>query len=439
MPARVLLVASLCLVVAQAFTLMGHRARSSPISMTAVTRNANFDKLRAGYLFPEVVRRRNAYLQKNLDAKIISLGVGDTTQPIPKHILSGLVKGAEKLGTSQGYSGYSDGNGNTELREKIATKLYGNKISADEVFVSDGAKCDISRLQLMFGANVVSAVQDPSYPVYVDTSVIMGQTGEINKETSQFDKIVYMPCHPGNTFWPDYKNLPRADVYYICSPNNPTGAVATKEQLEDLVKHCKDQGSICVFDAAYAPFIRSSGVPKSIFEIDGAKEVAIEVNSFSKYAGFTGVRLGWTVVPNDLKFSNGHSVKQDWVRLMGTTFNGASNIAQGGGLAILDDEGLKEINVLIDYYLDNAKILKECFLDLGFKVYGGLDAPYIFVDLDGKSSWDTFNDILESVQVVTIPGTGFGPGGEGFLRMSAFAPREDCLEAARRFKELYKK
>lgn len=436
-----LAVVVLCLtVVANAFTSITSRAQSRvALSMTGVTRNANFEKLQAGYLFPEIGRRRNAYLEKNPNANIISLGIGDTTQPIPKHILSGLVEGASKLGTAQTYSGYGDGNGNSDLREKIAQKLYGGKISADEVFVSDGAKCDISRLQLMFGSEVVSAVQDPSYPVYVDTSVMMGQTGQINKDTSQFNKVVYMPCNPDNAFWPDFSSLPRADVYYICSPNNPTGAVATKEQLEGLVKFCKEQGSICVFDAAYAPFIRSPGVPKSIFEIEGSKECAIEVNSFSKYAGFTGVRLGWTIVPNDLKFADGTPVRNDWNRVMGTTFNGASNIVQNGGLAILDDEGLKEIDVLIDYYLENAKILKECFLDLGFKVHGGTDAPYIFVDLGGKSSWDTFSEILESVQVVTIPGAGFGPGGEGFLRMSAFAPRESCIEAAKRFKEFYKK
>jgi LL-diaminopimelate aminotransferase len=436
-----LAVVVLCLtVVANAFTSITSRAQSRvALSMTGVTRNANFEKLQAGYLFPEIGRRRNAYLEKNPNANIISLGIGDTTQPIPKHILSGLVEGASKLGTAQTYSGYGDGNGNSDLREKIAQKLYGGKISADEVFVSDGAKCDISRLQLMFGSDVVSAVQDPSYPVYVDTSVMMGQTGQINKDTSQFNKVVYMPCNPDNAFWPDFSSLPRADVYYICSPNNPTGAVATKEQLEGLVKFCKEQGSICVFDAAYAPFIRSPGVPKSIFEIEGSKECAIEVNSFSKYAGFTGVRLGWTIVPNDLKFADGTPVRNDWNRVMGTTFNGASNIVQNGGLAILDDEGLKEIDGLIDYYLENAKILKECFLDLGFKVHGGTDAPYIFVDLGGKSSWDTFSEILESVQVVTIPGAGFGPGGEGFLRMSAFAPRESCIEAAKRFKEFYKK
>ena len=404
-----------------------------------VKRNANFGKLQAGYLFPEIARRRNAYLAKNPDAKIISLGIGDTTMPIPTHILSGLQKGATKLGTKDGYTGYGAEQGVKDLREKIAKNLYGGLIDPEEVFVTDGAKCDIARLQLMFGSEVVTAVQDPSYPVYVDTSVMMGQTGNINEATKQFQNIVYMPCNPSNGFFPDVRKLPRADVYYICSPNNPTGAVATKAQLEDLVKFAKEQGSFVVFDAAYAPFIRTPGVPKSIYEIEGAKDVAIEVNSFSKYAGFTGVRLGWTVVPSNLKYSDGSPVRNDWNRVMTTAFNGASNIVQSGGLACLDPEGLKEIDTLIDYYLENAKILRTCFQELGFPVYGGVDAPYIFVEMKGKSSWDVFSELLEKIQVVTIPGAGFGPGGESFLRMSAFAPREACLEATKRFRELYKK
>eukprot|EP01038_Epipyxis_sp_PR26KG_P014321 gene14321-19210_t len=402
-----------------------------------VVRNENFAKLQAGYLFPEIARRRRLYLEKNPNANIISLGIGDTTQPIPSHILQGLINGASKLGTSSGYTGYGAEQGIKEMREKIAEKLYNNLIDPEEVFVSDGAKCDISRLQMMFGSKVVSAVQDPSYPVYVDTAVMMGQTGDIDPVTKQFKNIVYMPCNPSNNFFPDVRSVPRADVYYICSPNNPTGAVATRQQLKDLVKFAKEQGSIIVFDAAYAPFIRSPDVPKSIFEIEGAKEVAIEVNSFSKYAGFTGVRLGWTVVPNALKYSDGSLVRNDWNRVMTTAFNGASNIVQNGGLACLDDEGLTEINTLIDYYLENARILRSTFKDLGFDVYGGVDAPYIFVHMKGKGSWDSFSHILETIQVVTIPGAGFGPGGEGFLRMSAFAPREACEEACKRFRKLY--
>ena len=395
------------------------------------------DDLDTGYLFPEIGRRRTAYLEQNpeMASRIISLGIGDTTQPIPEHILSGLVNGASRLGTKDGYSGYGAEQGQAALRAKIASKLYNGLIEPDEVFVSDGAKCDIMRLQQVFGTNVISAVQDPSYPVYVDTSVMMGQTGDINTQTKQYEKIVYMPCNAENNFFPDYASLPRADVVYFCSPNNPTGAAASKEQLESLVKTCKERGSILVFDAAYAPFIRSPNVPKSVYEIEGAKECAIEVNSFSKYAGFTGVRLGWTVVPSALKFSDGTPVRNDYTRVMTTAFNGASNIPQAGGIACLDDEGLAEIDSLIDYYLQNAALLREACESIGFKVYGGIDAPYIFVQLpEGKSSWDMFSEILEKAQVVTIPGAGFGPGGEGYLRLSAFAPRESVIEACERLK-----
>mmetsp|Transcript_23227 Transcript_23227/g.67053 ORF Transcript_23227/g.67053 Transcript_23227/m.67053 type:complete len:443 (-) Transcript_23227:54-1382(-) len=413
-------------------------AGATALAMSGVERNPNFAKLAGGYLFPEIGRRRTAYLEENPEMadRVISLGIGDTTQPIPEHILSGLVGGASKLGTKDGYSGYGAEQGNNELRSKIASVLYKDLIAPEEVFVSDGAKCDIMRVQQMFGSDVVSAVQDPSYPVYVDTSVMLGQTGNQNEETMQYDNIVYMPCTAENGFFPDLASLPRADVVYICSPNNPTGACASREQLEEAVRVCKEKGSILVFDAAYAPFIRTPGVPKSIYEIEGAKEVAIECNSFSKYAGFTGVRLGWTVVPTDLKFSDGTPVRNDFNRVMTTAFNGASNIVQAGGLACLDEEGMKEIDTLIDYYLENAKLLKDAMESIGYNVFGGTDAPYVFVQLpDGKSSWDAFSEILESAQVVTIPGAGFGPGGEGYLRLSAFASRENVEEACTRLKE----
>uniref|UniRef100_A0A7S1FXY0 Aminotransferase class I/classII large domain-containing protein n=1 Tax=Corethron hystrix TaxID=216773 RepID=A0A7S1FXY0_9STRA len=420
---------------ASAFFTPTTRKSSSSLQMSGVTRNENFGKLAGGYLFPEIGRRRNAFLEKNPDAKIISLGIGDTTQPIPPAILSGLVDGAKKLGEAQTYSGYGAEQGRGDLRAKIAEVLYGNKISADEVFVSDGAKCDIARLQLMFGQGVRSAVQDPSYPVYVDTSVMMGQTGVIDEATAQYSNIEYMACTPENGFFPDLEKV-NADVIYICSPNNPTGACATREQLENAVKICKERGSILVFDAAYAPFITTPGTPKSIYEIEGADEVAIECNSFSKYAGFTGVRLGWTVVPEKLKFADGTPVRNDFNRVMSTAFNGASNIVQEGGMAILTPEGLAEIDVLIKYYLENAKILRDTMVDLGYTVFGGIDAPYIFVQLpEGKKSWDVFSEILETAEVVTIPGAGFGPGGEGFLRLSAFAPRDGILEACDRLKK----
>jgi len=406
--------------------------------MSGVTRNPNFAKLAGGYLFPEIGRRRTAYLEENPEMadRIISLGIGDTTEPIPPHILSGLVGGASKLGTKEGYSGYGAEQGMGDLREKIATVLYNGIIQPEEVFVSDGAKCDIMRVQQMFGPNVISAVQDPSYPVYVDTSVMMGQTGDIDETTSQYQNIVYMPCNAENEFFPNYADHPRADIVYFCSPNNPTGAAATKEQLTSLVQTCKERGSILVFDAAYAPFVRDPNVPKSIFEIEGARDVAIECNSFSKYAGFTGVRLGWTVVPSDLTFADGTPVRNDFNRVMTTAFNGASNIVQAGGLACLDEEGSKEIDTLINYYLENAKMLKDAMESIGYKVYGGDNAPYIFVKLpEGVKSWDMFSEILEKAQVVTIPGAGFGPGGEGYLRLSAFAQRDNVIEACERLKK----
>ena len=409
--------------------------RTSRIEMSGVTRNANMAKLQAGYLFPEIGKRRNAFLAENPDAKIISLGIGDTTLPVPEHILTGLRNGVNNLGAKETYTGYGAEQGVGALRAKISDALYGGRISPDEVFVSDGSKCDIGRLQMMFGNEVKSAVQDPSYPVYVDTSVMMGQTKTMDDASKQYDGIVYMKCGPENGFFPDLEKAERADVVYFCSPNNPTGAAATREQLEQLVAWAKERGSIIVFDAAYAPFIRSKDVPKSIYEIEGAQECAIEVNSLSKYAGFTGVRLGWTIVPKALKFKDGTPVANDYNRVMCTAFNGASNIVQAGALAALEPEGLAEIEKLIDYYMGNAKMLLDTMLDLGFKVHGGIDAPYVFVDLEGKSSWDMFSELLETAQVVTIPGAGFGPGGEGFLRLSAFAPREACEEACTRLRK----
>lgn len=411
--------------------------RRSVVTASSVPRNENFGKLQAGYLFPEIGRRRSAYLAANPDADIISLGIGDTTMPIPSHICKGLTDGAAQLGTTEGYSGYGAEQGMRSIREKISEVLYKGNISADEVFVSDGAKCDIARLQQVFGPDVSVAVQDPSYPVYVDTAVMQGQTGEFDESVSQFKGIAYMKCDAANGFFPDLSTTPRTDIIFFCSPNNPTGAAATRQQLTELVQFAKKNGSILVFDAAYAPFINDPAIPTSIFEIEGARDVAIEVNSFSKYAGFTGVRLGWVVVPNELTFSDGTPLHADFNRLMSTCFNGASSISQRGGLACLDPDGRKEIQTLIDYYLGNAALLRETMTDLGFDVYGGTDAPYIWVGFPGRKSWEVFSDILEKAQVVTIPGAGFGPGGEGYLRLSAFAPRPACEEACKRLRAMY--
>ncbi|PRQ22153.1 putative LL-diaminopimelate aminotransferase [Rosa chinensis] len=405
---------------------------------TQVSRNANMGKLQAGYLFPEIARRRNAHLEKYPDAKIIPLGIGDTTEPIPEYIASAMAKRALAMSTREGYSGYGPEQGEKPLRTAIAKTFYDNLgIEEDDIFVSDGAKCDISRLQVLFGEDKTIAVQDPSYPAYVDSSVIMGQTGQYQKSVEKFANIEYMRCTPDNGFFPDLSSTNRTDIIFFCSPNNPTGSAATREQLTQLVKFAKDNGSIIVYDSAYAMYM-SDDNPCSIFEIPGAKDVAIETSSFSKYAGFTGVRLGWTVVPKQLHYSDGFQVAKDFNRIVCTCFNGASTIAQAGGLACLEPEGLKAMHGVINFYKENTNIIMETFNSLGFNVYGGTNAPYVWVHFPGQSSWDVFAEILEKTHVVTTPGSGFGPGGEGFIRVSAFGHRENVLEACKRFKQLYK-
>ncbi|OVE75123.1 LL-diaminopimelate aminotransferase [archaeon D22] len=401
-----------------------------------VKRNKNMGKLKAGYLFPEIGRRRREFQEKNPDAKIISLGIGDTTEPLSPFITEKFKEAAEGLGTSQGYSGYGAEQGMTKLRELIAEKLYPGLVEADEVFVSDGAKPDTGRIQVMFGSDATIAVQDPAYPVYVDSSVIMGQTNEYNEEKGQFDGIVYMPCKAENDFFPDLENTKRTDLIFFCSPNNPTGAVATKEQLKELVDFAKNNKSIIIYDSAYAMFIKDSDLPKSIYEIEGAKEVAIEVNSFSKPAGFTGVRLGWTIVPKELKFEDGTPVINDFNRITTTIFNGASNVVQHAGIAALSDEGLEEMKETIAYYMENADIIKTTLVGLGYECYGGKNAPYTWVRIPGKSSWEAFDEILNKAHIVCTPGAGFGAAGEGFVRFSAFGHREQVLEAVERLKKL---
>ena len=404
-----------------------------------VQRNKNIAKLQAGYLFPEIGRRRRALLEQNPDAKLISLGIGNTTEPLTPHIVAGLKNAATGLGTPEGYSGYDDDARGQQLLQnlkvKISTKLYNGLVNPDEVFISDGAKCDCGRLQVLFGADVSVAVQDPAYPVYVDGSVIMGATGAYNKEQRLFEGMVYMSCTPENNFFPDLENLSRADLIYFCSPNNPTGAVSTKAQLKALVDFARQNKSIIIFDAAYAAFVQNDHLPKSIFEIEGSREVALEVNSFSKPIGFTGVRLGWTVVPQELTFDDGTPVANDWRRVTGTLFNGASNMAQYGGLAALDDEGLKEMQQTVGYYLENARLIKQALTELGITTYGGVNSPYVWAEFPGRNSWDVFEEILEKAHVVTTPGSGFGPAGEGFIRFSAFGHRTDIIEAATRLKE----
>ncbi len=402
-----------------------------------IERNNAFSHLTSGYLFPEINKRRRAFAAENPDAGIISLGIGNTTEPLTPHIVKALAAQVASLGTKDGYSGYGDEAGLPALREKIAEVLYENRISPDEVFVSDGAKCDIGRIQYLFGSKVSVAVQDPAYPVYVDGSVMVGAAGAIVPGTTNYAGITYMPCTQENSFFPDPAHIPENALVYFCSPNNPTGAVATRDQLVDLVQTARKKGSIIIFDSAYAAFIRDPDLPRSIFEIDGARECAIEVGSFSKPVGFTGVRLGWTIVPQDLKFSDGTPVIQDWRRLFSTIFNGASNIAQAGGLASLDSAGIAETRETIDYYLENARIIREAlqgpnFTRMGAEVYGGDNAPYVWVRFPGKKSWDIFDAVLRKCHVVCTPGAGFGPAGESFIRFSSFGHRDEIKEASRR-------
>jgi LL-diaminopimelate aminotransferase len=398
-----------------------------------IKRNPCIANIKAGYLFPEVAKRRKEYAASHPDAKIISLGVGNTTEPIPPHINAGLIEGAKRLGAVETYSGYQD-EGLKELRERISAVFYSGKFSIEEIFISDGAKCDIGRLQTLFGAEIKIAVQDPSYPVYVDGSVLAGAAG--GWEGSGYAGITYLPCTAENNFFPNLGLIPQNSLVYFCSPNNPTGAVADKSQLAALVTAVISKDSILVFDAAYSEYIRDSALPKSIFEIDKAATCAIEVNSFSKPAGFTGVRLGWSVVPKELKYASGESVNADWSRVVATIFNGASNIAQSGGLAALDSEGLKEIRGVTDFYLGNAKLIREALQKLGINCIGGENSPYIWAHFPGRDSWEVFSEILEKCQIVTTPGSGFGPAGQGFIRFSAFDHRADVEEACKRLENL---
>ena len=391
------------------------------------TINKNFTKLAAGYLFPEIAKRTKAFLGQNPGVEILRLGIGNTTEPLTPAVIHGLQRGVEKLASIDTYTGYGDEQGDVRLREAIAG-LYrerGVSVNPAEVFVSDGAKPDSANIQSIFGAENIIAVQDPAYPVYVDTNVTAGRSGEFDKQKGLYHGFVYMPCHERNGFFPD---LPKekVDIIYLCSPNNPTGAVATKEQLRGFVEYARKSKAIIFFDAAYSAFIKDATLPKSIYEVEGAQECAIEINSFSKSAGFTGVRLGWTIVPKallteDAKPGQVHAV---WNRRQCTFFNGASNIAQEGGLAALTEQGREECQRLVDYYMANARIICEGLAAMGLTVYGGANAPYIWLKtVNGMSSWDFFDKLLRETHVVGTPGAGFGPSGEGYFRLSAFGHR----------------
>ncbi len=381
-------------------------------------RNPCFAKLVTNYLFQEIAKRKKKFIEAHPEARVISLGVGDTTLPLVSEVTEEMSKKAKALGTTVGYTGYPDLQGSLPLREAIVKRFYKGLIGVDEVFLQDGAKPEIGRLQLFFGKDTTLALQDPTYPAYRDTAIAVG-----------YENLTYMDCLEETHFFGQLKGA--ADLIYFCSPNNPTGVVATKPQLEELISEAKKRGAFIVFDSAYASFIQDKTLPKSIFEVEGGLKAAIEVGSFSKLAGFTGVRLGWTVVPKHLQFEDGTYVIDDFKRLHATFFNGPSNVAEAGALGALSDKGFKGVIEGVNYYMENAKLIKECLTGLNLKCFGGENAPYVWVKVN-KPSWEAFDLFLEKYQIVTTPGVGFGPCGEGFLRFSAFGKREDVIEAIKR-------
>lgn len=408
------------------------------------TINDNYLKLKAGYLFPEIARRVNAFAEANPDAKIIRLGIGDVTEPLPEACRTAMIQAVEEMGDRSQFKGYGPEQGYAWLREKIAVQDFqsrGCDIDASEIFISDGSKCDTGNILDIFGNNNTIAVTDPVYPVYVDTNVMAGHTGDAN-EKGEYGGLVYLPITAENNFTAQIP-AEKVDLIYLCFPNNPTGAVATKEHLQAWVEYAKANGSIIFFDAAYEAFISDSNLPHSIYEIDGARDCAIEFRSFSKNAGFTGTRCALTVVPKSLKAkaADGSDVElwKLWNRRQSTKFNGVSYIVQRGAEAVYSEAGQAQTKALISFYMENARIIREKLSEAGLAVYGGVNAPYVWVQTpNGLSSWDFFDKLLNSCNVVGTPGSGFGAAGEGYFRISAFNSRENVEEAMRRIIEKFK-
>jgi LL-diaminopimelate aminotransferase len=408
------------------------------IKKNMATINENYLKLAAGYLFPEIGRRVNEFAKANPDRKIIRMGIGDVTQPLTPAVIRAFHEGVDEMAKADSFKGYGPEQGYAFLREAIADNAYksrGVDISADDIFISDGSKCDTGNIQEIFGNDNKIAICDPVYPVYADTTVMSGKTGTI-MENGYYKGIIYMPCTAENHFIPE---LPAEvpDLIFLCYPNNPTGAVASREELKKWVDYAAANKSIILFDAAYEAFIRDESIPRSIYEIEGAKEVAIEFRSLSKTAGFTGTRLAYTVIPAGLMAydsdGNAVQVKKLWNRRQTTKFNGVSYPVQKAAVAIFSEEGKKEVQQLVDYYMENAGIMKKSLSEAGFTVFGGENAPYIWVKTpNAMKSWEFFDKLLNEANVVGTPGSGFGPAGEGYFRFSAFANRENVLEAMER-------
>lgn len=388
--------------------------------------NQHFNKVAQGYFSSEITKRAKPFINSHPGVELYKLGIGDTTEPIVPSVISGLREGVEKLSTRETYTGYGDEQGDSRLRKAVAD-WYGKRgvnIDSSEVFVSDGAKADCANISSIFSNDAVVAISDPVYPAYRDANLMSGK------------KVVYMPALEKDGFIPEIPSE-KVDLIFLCNPNNPTGAVATHKQLEKFVGYAKKNKAIIIFDAAYSEYIRDTTLPRSIYELEGAKSCAIEIQSLSKAAGFTGIRLGWTIVPKELQIEDGGAgtLNQFWNRRQTTMFNGASNIAQEGGLAVLSPEGQEQTHEQVTYYMENVRIIREGLAASGFILFGGVNAPYIWLKApEGFSSWEFFDELLEKAHVITTPGVVFGTNGEGYMRVSAFGHREDIESAVRSIK-----
>ena len=406
--------------------------------------NDNYLKLKAGYLFPEIARRVNAFAEANPSAPIIRLGIGDVTEPLPEACRTAMIQAVEDMADRSTFKGYGPEQGYGWLREKIASHDFqsrGCEVDASEIFISDGSKCDCGNILDILGSDNRIAVTDPVYPVYVDTNVMAGNTGPCS-DRGEYEGLIYLPISAENDFTAAIPTEP-VDLIYLCFPNNPTGAVASREHLQAWVDYARSHGALILFDAAYEAFITDPALPHSIYEIPGARDCAIEFRSFSKNAGFTGTRCAFTVVPKTLKgkTSSGETIELWglWNRRQSTKFNGVSYIVQRGAEAVYTPEGQAQIGELIGFYLENATLIREKLLAAGFQVYGGVNAPYVWVKTsEGLSSWDFFDQLLQRCHVVGTPGSGFGAAGEGYFRISAFNSRSNVEEAMQRILTQFK-
>lgn len=402
--------------------------------------NDNFLKLKAGYLFPEIGRRVGAYTEANPDkaASLIKCGIGDVTEPLPAAVREAMHTAVDELGNRDTFRGYGPEQGYDFLREAIAKNCYtGLNIGADDIFISDGSKCDTGNVLDIFGKGNKIAITDPVYPVYVDTNVMIGNTGDADDE-GRYEGLVYLSCTAENDFVPAIPDE-KVDIIYLCYPNNPTGASATREQLTAWVNYAKKNDAIILYDAAYEAFIQDDNVPRSIYEIEGAHDCALEFRSFSKNGGFTGVRCGYITIPDTVTGASASgeriSIKQLWSRRTSTKFNGASYPVQRGAEAVYSEAGKAQVAELVEHYMHNAKLLREACTEIGLKVFGGENAPYVWVACpEGLTSWDMFDKMLTEANVVITPGSGFGAAGEGYFRISAFNSRENVIEVCNRLK-----